>query len=133
MSNNIHKIISTFAFFCFANAGLSHATIKANIVPKIFHGTYAENANNCKNARKFGTITVKASGITASEGGQSVIRVKTVPKNANKIVVDFKNSGGGEAWSSREYMEISRDRKTLTLSELTKGKPSQASKYFRCS
>jgi hypothetical protein len=114
-------------------ASATHAATKANIIPMIFHGTYAENANKCKNASKFETITVNATGIIASEGGQIVVRVKPVSGNANKILVDFKNGGGGETWNSREYLEISRDKKALTLSELTKGKPAQASKYFRCS
>jgi hypothetical protein len=133
MHKNIHKIISAFVCLCFANTGISHASAKANIVPKIFHGTYAEDADICKNASTFETITVKANGVIASEGGKTAVRVRPVSNNAHKILVDFKNSGGGASWQSREYMEISRDRKTLTLSALTKGKPNPPSKYFRCS
>jgi hypothetical protein len=133
MSNNIHKIISIFAFICSANTGLSHAATKTNVIPMKFHGTYAENIDSCKAAGGLETITVKANGIVASEGALSAVRVKSVSKNANKILVDFKNSGGGETWNSREYLEISRDKKTLILTELTKGKAVSSSKYFRCS
>jgi hypothetical protein len=114
-------------------SGFNRTATKANEIPKMFHGVYAGNIDSCAATDALETITVKASGIIASEGGQSVVRAKPVSGNANKILVDFKNTGGGEAWSSREYLEISNDKKLLTQSELVNGKIVSSAKYFRCS
>lgn len=100
-------------------------------IPAAFHGHWALAAADCKAGEPTAILSIDAAGLHQAEGEMQATEVTVDAATPDHIVVQARNAGGGDEWTSVEGFTLDGDGQSLTWQTLGAEAP-PATRLFRC-